>query len=517
MPFRDWYYPELGVEPTASQKQIVAKWRYLARIYHPDNRDTGDKEKFQRLNEAYQILGDAEKRKEYDAWLARLARPLEVEPERIDLGPLQWDEIRGVSFSLLWTSDSEFQDLIDAHRIGIDVSWQGSSQPAWATEFRADLGEQRLAFFFEVHGSAADTGDYEEIIETTIFNGTDLFSSHQVKIAFTILPLKTNLRLEGSDAIRIGPMIVGNAQEVRARILNEGAVLPERPIVSWLGGTPPWAGEIKVRADTGVIFPLGFSFHIHTNGCDPGNSPFTAMIEVSIKGKTVYQFPVILRVVPVPRPDVQPEKNSYSFGILNWYEKRRIDVRLDNYGDPPQNAIQARVVSPPSWGSSQWLKVIEISPAGLESFPKKLIVEADARKIRNETKEANDLLTTVELTDGVNVVEIPFTCRVDPVPEIQSFPAALELLARDNTARGKIVLTASGPIPLVKIRWGRFDWHTMRPQITKTDWPCEVEVGVDLTGFHGDEYRNQLHVGIHANPETYPIYTLSIPVVVSRH
>ena len=64
MEFQD-NYKTLGVVRTASNKEIKSAYRKLARKYHPDvNPGNKDAEKrFKEINEAYQVLGDAEKRK----------------------------------------------------------------------------------------------------------------------------------------------------------------------------------------------------------------------------------------------------------------------------------------------------------------------------------------------------------------------------------------------------------------------------------------------------------------------
>ncbi len=66
MKFRD-YYKTLGVERTADEKKIREAFRKLARKYHPDvNKSKGAEDRFKEINEAYQVLGDAEKRARYD-------------------------------------------------------------------------------------------------------------------------------------------------------------------------------------------------------------------------------------------------------------------------------------------------------------------------------------------------------------------------------------------------------------------------------------------------------------------
>ncbi|AHM72202.1 curved DNA-binding protein [Yersinia hibernica] len=66
MEFKD-YYAVMGVEPTASLKEIKTAYRRLARKYHPDVSAEADAEsKFKEVAEAYEVLKDAEKRAEYD-------------------------------------------------------------------------------------------------------------------------------------------------------------------------------------------------------------------------------------------------------------------------------------------------------------------------------------------------------------------------------------------------------------------------------------------------------------------
>ena len=61
------YYEILGVGRTASNDEIKASFRKLARQYHPDvNKEDGAEEKFKEVNEAYGVLSDPEKRARYD-------------------------------------------------------------------------------------------------------------------------------------------------------------------------------------------------------------------------------------------------------------------------------------------------------------------------------------------------------------------------------------------------------------------------------------------------------------------
>ena len=76
----DWatkdYYAELGVDKKATQAEIKKAYRKLARANHPDSNpgDTAKHEKFKAVAEAYDVIGDEEKRKKYDEVAAPLRR-----------------------------------------------------------------------------------------------------------------------------------------------------------------------------------------------------------------------------------------------------------------------------------------------------------------------------------------------------------------------------------------------------------------------------------------------------------
>ena len=73
------YYRILEVETTATQADIQASWRFSAKAFHPDRyNDQATKDrataKMQAVNEAYAVLGDPDKRRQYDAEIAAEAQ-----------------------------------------------------------------------------------------------------------------------------------------------------------------------------------------------------------------------------------------------------------------------------------------------------------------------------------------------------------------------------------------------------------------------------------------------------------
>src|ERR687884_97051 len=116
MEFKD-YYATLGVNKGSTDKEIKQAFRKLARKHHPDV-NPGDKTaegKFKEINEAYEVLGDPEKRKKYDQLGADWNQPGGFQPppqwgpQPSEGGYYQWGgDGGGVQFEFGGTGFSDF-------------------------------------------------------------------------------------------------------------------------------------------------------------------------------------------------------------------------------------------------------------------------------------------------------------------------------------------------------------------------------------------------------------------------
>lgn len=97
------YYKILGVNRNASEKQIKEAYHRLAHKYHPDKK-SGDEAKFKEINEAYQILSNAEKRTQYD----RFGQVFEGQARGFD-----WGSVFDFSRNFDWGADFDIGKMFD--------------------------------------------------------------------------------------------------------------------------------------------------------------------------------------------------------------------------------------------------------------------------------------------------------------------------------------------------------------------------------------------------------------------
>jgi curved DNA-binding protein len=112
MDFQD-YYKLLGIDKTATPREIKSAYRKLARKFHPDlnPNDKDAKRKFQQINEANEVLSDPEKRKKYDQYGKEWQHSDQFEKQK--QYQQQSSDSRGARYTAS-QSDGDFSDFFES-------------------------------------------------------------------------------------------------------------------------------------------------------------------------------------------------------------------------------------------------------------------------------------------------------------------------------------------------------------------------------------------------------------------
>ncbi len=131
MDYKD-YYEILGVLKSASADEIKKAYRVLAKKYHPDtNPDDKDAsaEKFKEVSEAYEVLGDAEKRKKYDEMSEQMKNG-GFDPSAFGGTPFSGGAAPGGAYTYTWHGGDDdafgFSDFFNSFFGGADTGRGGA-------------------------------------------------------------------------------------------------------------------------------------------------------------------------------------------------------------------------------------------------------------------------------------------------------------------------------------------------------------------------------------------------------
>lgn len=155
MEFKD-YYQTLGVTRDASEKEIHKAFRKLARKYHPDinPNDKTAEARFKEINEAHEVLGDSEKRRQYDRFGA------------------DWQRYQQAAASGQGAPQADFSQWFHGQPGGTRVEFTdfGTDGAEFSDFFESLFGGQRTGargrttgFDYRQRG-----GDYEHAVEVTL-------------------------------------------------------------------------------------------------------------------------------------------------------------------------------------------------------------------------------------------------------------------------------------------------------------------------------------------------------------
>lgn len=140
------YYKILGVDKTSSQDEIKKSYRKLAKEWHPDRHQGDDKNsartKFKEINEAYQILGDKDKRQQYDTFGQYMGSG------GVPPGGINFEDLFSSGGS---RSGSPFEDLFDLFGGGLGRQKRQGPQRGSDLHYRL-----RLSFIDSIKGVATN-------------------------------------------------------------------------------------------------------------------------------------------------------------------------------------------------------------------------------------------------------------------------------------------------------------------------------------------------------------------------
>lgn len=271
MEFKD-YYEILGVKPDASEAEIKASYRKLARKFHPDkNKEAGAEEKFKAINEANEVLKDAEKRRSYDQLRAGGYRQGEqFRP------PPGWQGQQGFGGD----ADGDFSDFFESlFGRGAGGSQRGQPRPRRGHDVQAsvqidlqtafDGGRTRLAM--------RDPAGGERVLEVKIPAGIQ--SGQTIRLCG-----------QGQPGMAGGPngdllLEVGIRDDARFRLEGRNVVhvLPITPWEAALGASvpvPTLAGTVDLRIPPGS--QSGRKLRLKGRGM-PGTHAGDQLVELSIR------------------------------------------------------------------------------------------------------------------------------------------------------------------------------------------------------------------------------------------
>ncbi len=159
MKFRD-YYEVLGVDKKATQDEIKKAYRKLAKKYHPDAHpgDKTSEDKFKEANEAYEVLGNEEKRKKYDQFGrdGQFANGADFDPSQYGFG-------NNVRYESKQGGQSDFSDFFNMFFGGADPFGSFGGDGIFRQK---QHGNARYAQSRQMKG-----GDSEAVLEITPMEG----------------------------------------------------------------------------------------------------------------------------------------------------------------------------------------------------------------------------------------------------------------------------------------------------------------------------------------------------------
>jgi DnaJ-class molecular chaperone len=250
------YYAVLGLQKNAAEKDVKSAYRKLARKWHPDaNRDNQREaeEKFKDIQEAYEVLGDPEKRRKYDVlgsdW-QRAAR--EAEQQRT------YRQAQGADFG-------GFGGFNAGGPGGPGAAGSGFSD--FFDMFFSGIGRQRAA---GPSGGFAGSQQRGEDLESTIELGLrDAFEGGKKSVTLQVEDMCPRCHGTGTDRSRICPQCHGTGRVRETKrfdvTIPRGVRDGQRIRLAGQGASGPGGGP---RGDLYLVVHLAADEHYERKGDD---------------------------------------------------------------------------------------------------------------------------------------------------------------------------------------------------------------------------------------------------------
>lgn len=198
MKYQD-YYEVLGVDKNASDKEIKSAYRKLAKKYHPDlhPNDKEANDNFTKINEAYEVLSDSEKRKKYDMFGkdGNFSQGQNFDPSQYGYDFGNFGNTGNSSYTYTSSGGSGFSDFFDT-LFGGDFSRPSSSKGSRFSNFTSGFStkkRQRLDAVINISIDEAVKGCERTINIKSKANSTDI----KVRVPKNMTPNK-KLKIDGS-------------------------------------------------------------------------------------------------------------------------------------------------------------------------------------------------------------------------------------------------------------------------------------------------------------------------------
>lgn len=306
-PERPDLYRILQVDPSAEPEVIEAAYRRLALKYHPDvNRAPNAADRMRDLNMAYEVLGDSERRAQYDHELAlqqprqrsaglrrasRSAPPrLRVDPQSLQFGPMPKGSIQTAVLQVTMDGVGSLRGSVRPNQPWVRTNVSRADGSTCTVEVTVDTANLRDGWR---HAGSVTIG--------TVLGGSK------------IVPVTVEVEPEPKPAVRVEPEVL-DFGEVYAQA---GLVARELRVVN--GGTGVLSGHVNISHAWVSVSPERFSGNEHTLSVtiDPSRLKigrrYTSRLFLETNGG-IALVPVRVQVSEIVRPLPPPDSPGF------WYE-----------------------------------------------------------------------------------------------------------------------------------------------------------------------------------------------------